>query len=78
MVFIFIFVFKHSSLTKNKGDLERERDELKAQIDNRNHKIEVLERTIDHLKNALDEKVCSTVSHPNDTWVICLSVHIGS
>ena len=42
---------------KNKGDLERERDELKAEIDNNNNKVQVLERTIEHLKKTIDEKV---------------------
>lgn len=45
------------SLMKNKGDLERERDELKAEIDNNNNKVQVLERTIEHLKKTIDEKV---------------------
>lgn len=44
------------SLMKNKGDLERERDELKAEIDNYNNKEQVFERTIEHLKKAIDEK----------------------
>lgn len=42
---------------KNKGDLERERDELKAEIDDYNNKEQVFERTIEHLKKAIDEKV---------------------
>ena len=42
---------------KNKGDLERERDELKAEIDNYNNRVQVLERTIEHLKKTINEKV---------------------
>ena len=42
---------------KNKGDLERERDELKAEIDNYNNRVQVLERTIEHLKKTITEKV---------------------
>ena len=42
---------------KSKGDLERERDELKAEIDNKNNKVDVLERTIRHLKETIDNKV---------------------
>lgn len=45
------------SLMKSKGDLERERDELKAEIDNNNNKVDVLERTIGHLKETIDNKV---------------------
>lgn len=45
------------SLMKNKGDLERDRDELKAEIDNYNNKVQVMERTIEHLKKTSDEKV---------------------
>ncbi|KAM7445458.1 establishment of centrosome localization [Porites harrisoni] len=44
------------SLMKNKGDLERERDELKAEIDNYNNRVQVLERTIEHLKKTINEK----------------------
>ena len=53
---------------KNKGDLERERDELKAEIDNNNNKVQVLERTIEHLKKTIDEKViklCSLFAYWN-------------
>lgn len=46
---------------KNKGDLERERDELKAEIDNNNNKVQVLERTIEHLKKTIDEKVINSL-----------------
>lgn len=42
---------------KNKGDLERDRDELKAEIESHNNKVQVLERTIEHLKKIIDEKV---------------------
>ena len=42
---------------KNKGDLERERDELKAEIDNYNNRAQVLERAIEHLKKTINEKV---------------------
>lgn len=42
---------------KNKGDLERERDGLKAEIDNYNNRVQVLERTIEHLKKTINEKV---------------------
>ena len=42
---------------KSKGDLERERDELKAEVDNNNNKVLVLERTTVHLKKAIDNKV---------------------
>lgn len=54
---------------KNKGDLERERDELKAEIDSNNNKVQVLERTIEHLKKIIDEKVSkySTIPQPNLT-----------
>ena len=50
------------SLMKNKGDLERECDELKAELDNYNNKVQVLERTIEHLKKTIDEKVIRTVN----------------
>jgi len=42
---------------KNKGDLERDRDELKAEIESHNNKVQVLERSIEHLKKIIDEKV---------------------
>lgn len=42
---------------KNKGDLERERDELRAELDSARNKLQVLDRTVEHLKKALDEKV---------------------
>ena len=42
---------------KNKGDLERDRDELKAEIESHTNKVQVLERTIEHLKKIIDEKV---------------------
>ena len=42
---------------KNKGDLERDCDELKAEIESHNNKVQVLERTIEHLKKIIDEKV---------------------
>jgi len=42
---------------KNKGDLERECDELKAEINNYHHKVQVLERTTEHLKKTIDDKV---------------------
>ncbi len=44
------------SLMKNKRDSEREHDELKAETDNNNNKVQVLERTIEHLKKTIDEK----------------------
>ena len=50
------------SLMKNKGDLERECDELKAELDNYNNKVQVLERTVEHLKKTIDEKVIRTVN----------------
>ena len=45
------------SLMKNQGNLERERDELRVEIDKYKNKLEVSERTIQHLKKTLDEKV---------------------
>lgn len=44
------------SLMKNQGNLERERDELRVEIDKYKNKLEVSERTIQHLKKTLDEK----------------------
>ena len=44
---------------KNKGDLERDRDELKAELDSARNKLQVVDRTVEHLKHALDEKVCA-------------------
>jgi len=41
---------------KNKGDLERECDELKAEINNYHNKVQVLERTTEHLKKTIDDK----------------------
>ena len=54
---------------KNKGDLERDRDELKAEIESHTNKVQVLERTIEHLKKIIDEKVSkySTKLQPNLT-----------
>lgn len=43
-------------LTKNKGDLERERDGLKVVLDNCNNKVQVLERTVEHLKKTINDK----------------------
>ena len=50
------------SLMKNKGDLERECDALKAELDNYNNKVQVLERTVEHLKKTIDEKVFRAVN----------------
>ena len=50
------------SLMKNKGDLERECDVLKAELDNYNNKVQVLERTVEHLKKTIDEKVFRAVN----------------
>ena len=47
---------------KNKGDLERECDALKAELDNYNNKVQVLERTVEHLKKTIDEKVFRAVN----------------
>ncbi|XP_067035615.1 centrosomal protein of 83 kDa-like isoform X6 [Acropora muricata] len=46
---------KISSL-KNLGNLQRECDMLKAEIANYKNKVEVLERTIEHLKKAINDK----------------------
>ena len=56
---------------KNKGDLERDRDELKAEIESHNNKVQVLERSIEHLKKIIDEKVskCNINLQPNLTNV---------
>ena len=48
---------------KNRGDLERERDELKAELDNCNNKVQVLERTIEHSKKTMDDKVWLPLLH---------------
>lgn len=50
-------MYSSYSLMKNKGDLERERDELRAELDSARNKLQVLDRTVEHLKKALDEKV---------------------
>lgn len=42
---------------KNKGDLERDCDELKVEIESYNNKVQVLERIIEYLKKIIDEKV---------------------
>ena len=42
---------------RNKGDLERERDELKAEVDSCQNKLQVQDRTIEHLKKSMEEKV---------------------
>lgn len=56
---------------KNKGDLERDCDELKAEIESHNNKVQVLERTIEHLKKIIDEKVSKYITklQPNLTNV---------
>ena len=54
--------FLNFSLMKNKGDLERECDALKAELDNYNNKVQVLERTVEHLKKTIDEKVFRAVN----------------
>ena len=47
---------------KNKGDLERDCDELKAEIESHNNKVQVLERTVEHLKKIIDEKVSNYIT----------------
>lgn len=54
---------------KNKGDLERDRDELKAEIESHNNKVQVLERTTEHLKKIIDEKVSNIQLQGNLTNV---------
>jgi hypothetical protein len=50
-------------LTKNRGDLERERDGLKLECDSLQNKITVLENTVEHLNVVIGEKVsnCETM-----------------
>jgi hypothetical protein len=50
-------------LTKNRGDLEREKDALKLECDSLQNKITVLENTVEHLNVVIGEKVsnCETM-----------------
>ena len=44
-------------LTKNRGDLERERDTLKVECDGLQNNINVMENTVEHLNTVITEKV---------------------
>lgn len=44
-------------LTKNRGDLERERDTLKVECDGLQNNINVMENTVEHLNMVVTEKV---------------------
>ena len=50
--------------------MERERDELKAEVESCHNKLEVQIRTIEHLKKSLEEKVsCLSYKNPISHWI---------